>query len=53
VVADGVVNLWGLAATEEEKRALELAAERTPGAKSVNNHIVVLTAEPYPLLLGA
>jgi CBS domain-containing protein len=53
VVTEGVVHLWGLAATEEEKRALELAAERTPGVKSVRDHIVVLAAEPYPLLLGA
>jgi CBS domain-containing protein len=53
VVTDGVVHLWGLAATEEEKRALELAAERTAGSKGVRNHVVVLAAEPYPLLLGA
>ncbi len=53
VVNDGVVHLWGLAATEEEKRALELAAMRTPGSKGVESHIVVLEAEPYPLLLGA
>ena len=53
VVTEGVVHLWGLAATEEEKRALELAAEHTPGTKAVRNHIVVLAAEPYPLLLGA
>lgn len=53
VVTDGIVHLWGLAATEEEKRALELAAEHTPGAKGVRNHVVVLAAEPYPLLLGA
>jgi CBS domain-containing protein len=53
VVTNGVVHLWGLAATEDEKRALELAAQRTPGAASVRNHIVVLSAEPYPLLLGA
>ena len=53
VVTDGVVHLWGLAATEEESRAIELAAERTPGVKGVRNHIVVLAAEPYPLLLGA
>jgi CBS domain-containing protein len=53
VVTDGVVHLWGLAATEEEKRALELAAERTKGVHRVRNHIVVLEAEPYPLVLGA
>ena len=53
VVTDGVVHLWGLAASEEEKRALELAAESTPGVGAVRNHIVVLQAEPYPLILGA
>lgn len=53
VVADGVVHLWGLAATDEERRALEVAAENTAGVKSVQNHVVVLAAEPYPLLLGA
>ncbi|HET9018941.1 MAG TPA: CBS domain-containing protein [Acetobacteraceae bacterium] len=53
VVTDGVVHLWGLAGTEEEKRALELAASRTAGVKGVESHLVVLTAEPYPLLLGA
>ena len=53
VVSEGIVHLWGLAATEEEKRALELAAERTPGGHAVRNHSVVLEAEPYPLLLGA
>jgi CBS domain-containing protein len=53
VVTDGVVHLWGLAATEEEKRALELAAEGTRGVHSVRDHIVVLQAEPYPLILGA
>jgi CBS domain-containing protein len=53
VVTDGIVHLWGLAATDEEKRALELAAEQTQGCKGVRNHVVVLAAEPYPLLLGA
>lgn len=53
VVNGGVVHLWGLAATDDEKRALELAAGRTPGTRAVESHIVVLSAEPYPLLLGA
>jgi CBS domain-containing protein len=53
VVTEGVVHLWGLAATDEEKRALELVAEATPGTVAVRNHVVVLAAEPYPLMLGA
>jgi CBS domain-containing protein len=52
VVTDGIVHLWGLAATDEERRALELAAERTPGTKSIRNHVVVLASEPYPMMLG-
>lgn len=53
VVTDGIVHLWGLVATPEELRALELAASRTPGVKGVRNHMVVLSEEPYPLYPGA
>jgi CBS domain-containing protein len=53
VVTEGVVHLWGLAGTEEEKRALELLVEKVPGVLAVRNHVVVLEAEPYPLLLGS
>jgi CBS domain-containing protein len=53
VVTDGAVHLWGLAATEEEKRALELLAEGMPGVSAVHNHVVVLASGPYPLFLGA
>jgi len=52
VVANGVVHLWGLAGTEEERRALELVAECTPGTKSVRNHIVMIATQPYPMMLG-
>lgn len=53
VVTDGIVHLWGLVATPEELRALELAASRTKGVKGVRNHMVVLSEEPYPLYPGA
>jgi CBS domain-containing protein len=49
VVTDGVVHLWGLVATQEELRAVELAANSVPGAKAVRNHMIVLSEEPYPL----
>jgi CBS domain-containing protein len=51
VVQDGVVHLWGLVQTEEERHlwglvqteeerhALRVAAENTPGAKSVEDHL--------------
>jgi CBS-domain-containing membrane protein len=39
VVQDGVVHLWGLVQTKEERHALRVAAENTPGAKSVEDHL--------------
>lgn len=53
VVSDGVVHLWGLVATPEELRALELAAGGIPGVKAVRNHMIVLSEEPYPLFPGS
>jgi len=52
VVTDGVVHLWGLVTTPEESRALELAAGAVAGVKAVQNHMVVLATEPYPLYPG-
>jgi CBS domain-containing protein len=53
VVTDGVVHLWGLVATGEELRALELAAHGVAGVKAVRNHMIVLSEEPYPLFPGS
>jgi len=53
VVSDGVVHLWGLVASAEESRALELAAEGVTGVKKVENHTVVLTDQPYPVYPGS
>jgi CBS domain-containing protein len=53
VVSDGVVHLWGLVASAEESRALELAAEGVAGVKKVENHTVVLTDSPYPIYPGS
>ena len=53
VVTDGIVHLWGLVATAEELRALELAAQGVPGVKEVRDHMIVLSEEPYPLFPGS
>jgi CBS domain-containing protein len=53
VVSDGVVHLWGLVATPEELRALELAAGSVAGVQAVRNHMIVLSDEPYPLFPGS
>ncbi len=53
VVTDGVVHLWGLVATPEEMRAVELAAQGVAGVKGVRNHMIVLSEESFPLFPGS
>jgi CBS-domain-containing membrane protein len=42
-VNDGVVDIWGITRSEAEKKALRVAAETTPGVRSVNDNIVMQT----------
>ena len=44
-VADRVVDLWGTITNEEERRAICVLAENTPGVEQVNDHMVFV--EPY------
>ena len=39
IVHDGVVELWGAVDTQDEKDALRVAAELTPGVRTVEDHI--------------
>jgi CBS domain-containing protein len=39
-VRDGVVDLWGIASSEEERRAIRVAAENTAGVQAVNDNLV-------------
>jgi CBS domain-containing protein len=38
---DGVVDLWGVASSEAEKKAARIAAESTPGVRTVNDNVMV------------
>ncbi len=40
-VRDGTVDLWGIVDTPAEKRALRIAAEKTPGVREVNDNVVI------------
>lgn len=40
VVSDGVVHLWGYVLSEQERRALRVAAENVPGVRAVRDHTV-------------
>jgi CBS domain-containing protein len=44
-VSDGVVDVWGTISDEQERRAIMVVAENTPGVKQVNDHLVYV--EPY------
>jgi CBS domain-containing protein len=39
VVTEGVVHLWGMVASEEERAAVRVAAENTPGVRAVEDHL--------------
>lgn len=44
-VADRVVDVWGTITNDEERRAICVLAENTPGVEQVNDHMVFV--EPY------
>ena len=44
-VAAGVVDVWGTIIDENERRAILVVAENTPGVKAVHDHLVFI--EPY------
>ena len=39
-VNDGVVNLWGMTSSDEERKAIRVAAETTRGVRAVNDNMV-------------
>jgi CBS domain-containing protein len=44
-VADRVVDMWGTITNEEERNAIRVVVENTPGVKTVHDHLVYI--EPY------
>ena len=40
-VSDGVVHLWGITSSEAESKAIRVAAETTPGVRTVNDHLIL------------
>lgn len=44
-VNNGVVNFWGIANSEIERKALRVAAEATPGVRAVNDNMAPRTIE--------
>ena len=42
-VSDGVVDLWGVADSKTERKAIKVAAETTPGVRAVNDNMVTFS----------
>jgi CBS domain-containing protein len=49
VVADGIVHFWGVVGSEEERRALRVAAENIAGVRGVEDHTISGPLRPGPL----
>jgi CBS domain-containing protein len=47
VVNNGVVHLFGIVQSEEERRAIRLAAENQAGVKAVEDHLSIVPATAY------
>lgn len=43
-VHNGIVDLWGIAESEAERKAMRVAAESTPGVCAVNDNLATLSA---------
>ena len=41
VVSDGVVHFWGTVRSEEERKALRVAAENIPGVRGIEDHTIL------------
>lgn len=39
IVTNGVVHLWGLVKSDKERQALHVAAENTPGVRTIEDHL--------------
>jgi osmotically-inducible protein OsmY len=39
VVQGGIVSLWGMVSSDDERRALRIAAENVPGVKGVEDNL--------------
>ena len=39
LVQNGIVTIWGMVSTDDERRALRIAAENVPGVKGVEDHL--------------
>lgn len=46
-VSGGVVSLWGIVRSESERKAIRVAAETTPGVRTVNDNLMLRPTGDY------
>jgi signal-transduction protein with cAMP-binding, CBS, and nucleotidyltransferase domain len=46
-VSDGVVDLWGVAYSDSERKAIRVAAESIPGVRVVNDNLIRWPVETF------
>src|SRR5581483_1873341 len=47
IVHDGTVELWGIVDSRDEKKAIRILAEATPGVRDVNDNLIVRPTGAY------
>jgi CBS domain-containing protein len=52
VVLNGVVQLWGVITDETQRHAIRAAAEGTPGAKAVEDHLMLVQPTAFSALMS-
>lgn len=52
VVLEGVIQLWGVITDEGQRRPIRLIAEKTPGAKVVEDHLMLVQPAAFEALMS-
>jgi CBS domain-containing protein len=52
VILNGVVQLWGVITEEAQRYAIRVAAENTPGAKGVEDHLMLVRPTAFAALMS-
>jgi CBS domain-containing protein len=47
IITDGVVHLWGIVGSEDERKALRIAAQNTLGVRGVEDHTEFAPPQPF------
>jgi CBS domain-containing protein len=52
VVLNGIIQLWGVITDEGQRRAIRVAAQNTPGAREVEDHLMLVQPTAFAALMS-